>query len=88
MSELVNGTGPPPTTGVGGKKGMMRRKSSTLHMDNLNPCIQKMEYAVRGPLVRRATEMEKEIERGEEKPFHTVIKAGAGEQPPGWSLYI
>lgn len=34
----------------------------TLKMDNLNPCIKTMEYAVRGPLVIRATEIEKEIQ--------------------------
>ena len=28
----------------------------TVTMDNLNPCIKSMEYAVRGPLVIRATE--------------------------------
>ena len=27
--------------------------------DNMNPCIKKMQYAVRGPLVIRATEIEK-----------------------------
>lgn len=32
-------------------------------LDNLNPCIKVMEYAVRGPLVIRATEIEKELEQ-------------------------
>ena len=31
----------------------------TLALDNMNPCIKKMEYAVRGPLVIRATAIEK-----------------------------
>jgi hypothetical protein len=31
----------------------------TLLLENMNPCIKKMEYAVRGPLVIRATEIEK-----------------------------
>ena len=35
----------------------------TVTMDNLNPCIKSMEYAVRGPLVIRATEIEKEIQK-------------------------
>lgn len=35
----------------------------TLTLDNLNPCVKRMEYAVRGPLVIRATEIEKEIEK-------------------------
>ena len=34
----------------------------TVTMDNLNPCIKTMEYAVRGPLVIRATEIEKELQ--------------------------
>lgn len=33
-----------------------------LTMDNLNPQIKVMEYAVRGPLVIRASEIEKELE--------------------------
>ena len=33
----------------------------TITLDNMNPCLKKMEYAVRGPLVIRATEIEKEI---------------------------
>lgn len=38
-----------------------------VNLENLNPCIKVMEYAVRGPLVIRATEIEKELEqvRGE-----------------------
>ena len=35
----------------------------TITLDNMNPCVKKMEYAVRGPLVIRATEIEKEIQR-------------------------
>lgn len=34
-----------------------------LTIENLNPCIKVMEYAVRGPLVIRATEIEKELEK-------------------------
>lgn len=36
--------------------------SPTLTLENMNPCIKQMEYAVRGPLVIRATEIEKELE--------------------------
>ena len=31
----------------------------TVALDNMNPCIKKMQYAVRGPLVIRATAIEK-----------------------------
>ena len=40
-----------------------KMSAKTLTMDSLNPCIKTMEYAVRGPLVIRATEIEKEIEK-------------------------
>merc|ERR1711973_630930 len=51
----------------------------TVTMDNLNPCIKTMEYAVRGPLVIRATEIEKELQAGVKKPFDSVIKANIGD---------
>ena len=41
---------------------MAARWQHTVTMENLNPCIKTMEYAVRGPLVIRATEIEKELE--------------------------
>jgi len=50
-----------------------------LVLNNMNPCIKKMEYAVRGPLVIRAGEIEKEIEAGVKKPFPNVIKANIGD---------
>jgi len=51
----------------------------TLKIDNMNPCVKKMEYAVRGPLVIRANEIEKEIQNGVKKPFNDVIKANIGD---------
>ncbi|XP_060535868.1 alanine aminotransferase 1-like [Cylas formicarius] len=53
--------------------------SPCLAMDNLNPNIKVMEYAVRGPLVTRAGEIEKELEQGVKKPFTEVIKANIGD---------
>ena len=35
----------------------------SITLDNMNPAIKKMEYAVRGPLVIRATALEKELEK-------------------------
>lgn len=42
-----------------------KRKMSTkvLTLDSMNPNVIKMEYAVRGPLVIRAGEIEKEIKQ-------------------------
>jgi len=51
----------------------------TVALDNMNPCIKKMEYAVRGPLVIRATAIEKELLDGVKKPFSSVIKANIGD---------
>lgn len=48
-------------------------------MDNLNSHVKTMEYAVRGPLVIRAVAIEKELEKGESKPFKNVIKANIGD---------
>jgi len=51
----------------------------SLKLENMNPCIKKMQYAVRGPLVIRATEIEKELQAGVKKPFDNVIKANIGD---------
>lgn len=50
-----------------------------LNVDNINPNIRNLEYAVRGPLVIRAVQLAKEIEQGAEKPFKTVIRANIGD---------
>lgn len=41
----------------------MSTKAKTLTLDNMNPNIKVMEYAVRGPLVTRAGEIEKELQK-------------------------
>ncbi|CAL8070732.1 unnamed protein product [Orchesella dallaii] len=53
--------------------------AKTITLDNMNPHIKTMEYAVRGPLVIRATEIEKELAAGAQKPFKEVIKANIGD---------
>ncbi|KAH8387619.1 hypothetical protein KR093_008190 [Drosophila rubida] len=50
-----------------------------LNLDNINPNFIVMEYAVRGPLVIRAGEIEKELEKGVKKPFDQVIRANIGD---------
>jgi alanine transaminase len=52
---------------------------AVLTVDNINPSIKVMEYAVRGPLVIRANEIEKELANGVKKPFSEVIKANIGD---------
>jgi alanine transaminase len=50
-----------------------------LSMETLNPNVKKMEYAVRGPIVARAGEIEKELKEGVKKPFKNVIRANIGD---------
>ncbi|KAM4687347.1 alanine aminotransferase 2 isoform 3-T3 [Discoglossus pictus] len=50
-----------------------------LTLDSMNPCIKRVEYAVRGPIVTRAVELEKELQQGVKKPFSEVIKANIGD---------
>ncbi|GAB1868569.1 alanine transaminase [Camponotus japonicus] len=47
--------------------------------DNVFMNLRKMEYAVRGPLLIRALELEKELQKGVKKPFNEVIKANVGD---------
>lgn len=42
---------------------MASKAQPTLTLANLNPNVKVMEYAVRGPLVIRAGEIEKELEK-------------------------
>lgn len=44
-------------------KRTMASSAKTLTLDSMNPNVIKMEYAVRGPLVIRAGEIEKEIKQ-------------------------
>ena len=47
-----------------------RRKYETvLTLENMNPHIRKMEYAVRGPIVQRAIALEKELEQVKYRPY-------------------
>merc|ERR1711976_1114568 len=55
------------------------RRTKVLTMETLNPCIKSMEYAVRGPIVVRAGEIEREMLDGVKKPFNEVIRANIGD---------
>ncbi|XP_026837662.1 alanine aminotransferase 1 isoform X1 [Drosophila erecta] len=57
----------------------MPSSSKALTLENINPNFIAMEYAVRGPLVIRAGEIEKELEKGVQKPFDQVIRANIGD---------
>uniref|UniRef100_A0AAG5DXC0 alanine transaminase n=1 Tax=Anopheles atroparvus TaxID=41427 RepID=A0AAG5DXC0_ANOAO len=65
----------------------VQQQQRCVSIDNINPAIKTMEYAVRGPLVARAGVIEKELEQGAKKPFKEVIRANIGDchamgQPP------
>ncbi|XP_064610440.1 alanine aminotransferase 2-like [Liolophura sinensis] len=55
------------------------RRCKVLSIDNMNPHVKTMEYAVRGPIVIRAGEIEKELASGKKKPFLEVIRANIGD---------
>ncbi|XP_022919921.1 alanine aminotransferase 1 [Onthophagus taurus] len=57
----------------------MATNRTALTIDNMNPQIKVMEYAVRGPLVIRAAELEKELAKGAKRPFKEIIRANIGD---------
>uniref|UniRef100_A0AAY5E9Y8 alanine transaminase n=1 Tax=Electrophorus electricus TaxID=8005 RepID=A0AAY5E9Y8_ELEEL len=57
--------------------GQIREK--TLTMETLNPQVKAVEYAVRGPIVIKAGEIERYLQEGGKKPFTEVIKANIGD---------
>ncbi|KAG7237004.1 hypothetical protein INR49_032935 [Caranx melampygus] len=54
-------------------------RGKVLTLDNMNPNVKRVEYAVRGPIVQRAVQIEKELKEGVKKPFTEVIKANIGD---------
>lgn len=50
-----------------------------LTYDTINPNVKTMEYAVRGPIVIRAVEIESELAQAKQFPFKNVIKANIGD---------
>ncbi|XP_018344233.1 PREDICTED: LOW QUALITY PROTEIN: alanine aminotransferase 2-like [Trachymyrmex septentrionalis] len=54
-------------------------RNKVLTEDNVFVNLRKMEYAVRGPLFIRALEIEKELQKGVEKPFKEVLKMNTGD---------
>ncbi|CAL8292893.1 unnamed protein product [Lota lota] len=50
-----------------------------LTLDSMNQNVRQVEYAVRGPMVMRAVQIEEELKKGVKKPFTEVIKANVGD---------
>lgn len=55
------------------------RRWKVLTIENMNPNVKNMEYAVRGPIVIRAGEIEQDLKKGVSKPFPDVIRANIGD---------
>lgn len=55
------------------------RRTKVLSAATVNPFVKGMEYAVRGPIVTRAGEIENELARGVSKNFTEVIRANIGD---------
>ncbi|XP_065688735.1 alanine aminotransferase 1 isoform X2 [Patagioenas fasciata] len=60
-------------SGPGGGRGPV------LTSRTMNPAVRRVEYAVRGPIVTRAMQLERELQQGASKPFTEVIKANIGD---------
>ncbi|XP_007954251.1 alanine aminotransferase 1 [Orycteropus afer afer] len=54
-------------------------RDKVLTVDTMNQCVRRVEYAVRGPIVIRALELEQELRQGVKKPFTEVIRANIGD---------
>ncbi|KAK2868278.1 hypothetical protein Q7C36_000149 [Tachysurus vachellii] len=57
----------------------LSQRKKVLTIDTMNANVKKVEYAVRGPIVQRAVQLEKELKEGVKKPFDEVIKANIGD---------
>nr|XP_058901652.1 alanine aminotransferase 2 isoform X4 [Kogia breviceps] len=55
------------------------RRDRILTLESMNPQVKAVEYAVRGPIVLKAGEIELELQRGIKKPFTEVIRANIGD---------
>ncbi|XP_056612342.1 alanine aminotransferase 2 [Triplophysa dalaica] len=66
-----------PKVAAGSLHEKLREK--ILSMETLNPHVKAVEYAVRGPIVIKAGEIERCLEEGVTKPFSEVIKANIGD---------
>lgn len=47
-------------------------RDKVLTLDNMNPNVKRVEYAVRGPIVQRALQIEKELKKVKVK----VVRVG------------
>lgn len=55
------------------------RRAKVLTTDSMNPKIKAVQYAVRGPIVIRAGQIQDEINAGKKYPFDEVIRCNIGD---------
>uniref|UniRef100_A0A2C9K2Y1 alanine transaminase n=1 Tax=Biomphalaria glabrata TaxID=6526 RepID=A0A2C9K2Y1_BIOGL len=55
------------------------KRCKVLTIDNMNPHVKNIEYAVRGPIVIRAGELENELKKGVKKNFTCITRANIGD---------
>lgn len=55
------------------------RMRALLNLENINQNVKRLEYAVRGPIVIRAAQLEDELRSGAKLPFKTIIRANIGD---------
>ena len=41
----------------------VRKVANMLNLNNMNPCVKEMQYAVRGPIVIRAAQLEQDLKK-------------------------
>lgn len=56
----------------------MVANTPVLTVDNINPNIRDMEYAVRGRIAIRAEEIRDQLNNGEQLPFKAVVNCNIG----------
>ncbi|XP_028665485.1 alanine aminotransferase 2 [Erpetoichthys calabaricus] len=56
-----------------------RIRDRILTLETMSPLVKAVEYAVRGPIVIKAGEIERELNQGIKKPFTEVIRANIGD---------
>ena len=56
-----------------------------LTLDTINPTVVKMEYAVRGELLDRAVQLEKQLNdpEAEKLPFESIVRCNIGNPQVG-----
>ncbi|KAM4017760.1 alanine aminotransferase 2 [Anomaloglossus baeobatrachus] len=67
------------SSSAAGAPAVRPARDRILTLQSMNPRVRAVEYAVRGPIVMKAGEIEKELQQGIKKPFSEVIKANIGD---------